>query len=112
MPVWVLRVRQGFSATVCGVDADTLENTPETVRFYKDGAIVWSGPAGQVLTCAECADRGAARELMRQWGRDGAGKGALGPELVGIRPAAGGSRQIGQMVERVIADVGERDRSR
>lgn len=110
MPVWVLRIRQGFSATVCGVDADELQRDATALRLYKDGQLVYSAPPNQVLTCQECADRPEAYEVMRSLGRASAGKGALGPELQGIRPAAGGKRQIGHMVERVIAVTTDKSR--
>jgi hypothetical protein len=110
MPVWVLQIRQGFAATVCGVDADELQRDPTSLRLYKDGELVYSAPAKQVLTCQECADRTEAYEVMRAIGRASAGKGALGPELDGIRPAAGGKRQVGHMVERVIAVTADKAR--
>lgn len=110
MPVWVLRVRQSFSATVCGVDADELQRDDTSVRLFKDGNLVYSAPAKQVLSCQECVDRAEAYEVMRAIGRAAAGKGALGPEMVGIRPAAGGKRQVGHVVERVIAVTEDKSR--
>lgn len=105
MAYYVLRVRQVSGETVCAVQADEVRLGDSSATFWLDGALVYQAPRAALQQQQQVADRPAAEALIRQWSRRGGRRGTLGPEQAAIRPAAGGQRQIGGVVEQVIAVV-------
>ena len=95
---------------VCAIQADEVRRGERSATDWRDGALVYQVPLAALCGEQQVEDRQRAQELLKQWMAP-ARKGRLGPEFLGIRPAAGGHRQVGTAVEQVVAIV-EDPRSR
>lgn len=81
MPCYGLLLQPSFGfARAHGVDADSMEQTADTYRFWHNGAVVYRIPAKYVKRVEVFQDRPEALEWLRTQGRSGRGRGMLGPE--------------------------------
>lgn len=99
---YVLRVQHAMTETLCAIQADEVSRGESSVSYWYEDSLVYQVPVASLRAEEAVADRQAAQDLMKQWTVP-ARKGRLGSEFNGIRPGAGGSRQIGTAVEQVVA---------
>jgi hypothetical protein len=89
MPCFGLLLQPSFGfARAHGVDADRMERTEDTLRFWHNGAVVYSIPAKYVKRVETFAERTEALEWLRTQGRSGGGRGVLGNEATASRGPA------------------------
>lgn len=101
----VLTVQASATAapTVCAVDAERVQFGDGSAQFFLADQLVYQVPLALLLRQTEHADVATARDEMRQRQRELRGKGRLGQEHAGVRPAAGAVAVRAAVIESVRA---------